>query len=127
MPEIVGEVEIAARLHIDEDAVSTWAAWGFLPPPEGRVAGFPAWRWITVQDWARRTGRLGLERAILELLRQRASGWDLRTLSGALVGAGTFTEVEPSQLTNTLEDLLEAELVAKLPGERWSVSPHPMY
>ena len=127
MPEIVGEVEIAARLHIDEDAVHTWAAWEFLPPPEGRVAGFPAWRWITVQNWAMRTGRMGLERAILELLRRRVGGWDLPTLHDALAEGGIFTEVEPTQLTSTLEDLLEAELVVKLPGERWSLSPHPMY
>ncbi len=74
-----------------------------------------------------RTGRMGLERAILELLRRRVGGWDLPTLRDALAEGGIFTEVEPTQLTRTLEDLLEAELVVKLPGERWSLSPHPMY
>jgi len=50
MPEIVGAVEIAARFHVDESVVLDWAARALLPPPEGEVAGFPAWRWVTVRD-----------------------------------------------------------------------------
>lgn len=127
MTEIVGEVDIATRVHIEQSAVRDWAARDLLPAPEGQIAGFPAWRWITVRDWARRTGRLDLEGAILELLRQRAGGWNLPTICDTLAEGGIFTEVAPEQVTSTLQDLLEAELVTKLHGECWSASPDPMY
>jgi len=56
------------------------------------VAGFPAWRWVTVRDWARRTGRLDLEAAVLEVLRQRAGRWDLPTLQTGLAEEGIVTD-----------------------------------
>jgi hypothetical protein len=127
MPEIVGEWEIAARLHVDESVVRDWASGDLLPPRDGLVAGFPAWQWVTVRDWANRTGRLGLEGAVLKLLRQGAGPWDLPTLRHALADGGMFTAVDPAQLTTTLEDLLEAELVARMPGDRWSLALQPMY
>jgi len=127
MPEIVGTAEIADRFHVDERVVLDWAAGGLLPRPEGEVAGFPGWRWATVRDWARRTGRLGLEAEILGLLRQRPGRWDLPTLRRTLSEGGIFTEVAPAQLIRTLEDLLEGDLVASVAAECWSLSPQPMY
>lgn len=126
-PEIVGEVQIATRLDVDEGVVLEWVERGLLPPPEGEVAGFRAWRWGTVRDWARRTGRLGLEAAVLAMLPQGTGLWDLPTLQAALAQGGVFTELEPAQLNRALEDLLEGELVARLTGECWSLSPQPMY
>lgn len=96
MPEIVGPAEVAARLHVDEDVVLDWASQARLPPPEGDVAGLPAWWWVTVRDWAKRTGRLGLEAAVLEVMRQRAGRWDLPTLQTALAEGGIFTDLEPA-------------------------------
>ena len=127
MPEIVGAADIAARFDVEEDVVRDWAARALMPPPEGQVAGLPAWRWLIVRDWARRTGRLGLEAAVLELLRQRDARWDLPTLHGALAEGGIFTELELARLIRTLEDLLEGDLVASVAGECWSLSPQPMY
>lgn len=127
MPEIIGAVDIAIRFDLDEAVVLDWADRALMPPPEGYVAGSPAWRWLTVRDWATRTGRLGLEAAVLEVLRQRSGHCDLPTIHNTLAEAGIFTEVEPAQLIRTLEDLQEGDMVARLPGDCWSLSPQPMY
>ena len=120
-------MDIAIRFDVDEDAVLDWAERALMPPPEGYVAGSPAWRWRTVQDWATRTGRLGLEAAVLEVLRHRAARCDLTTLHETLTEGGVFTEVEPAQLIRTLEDLQEGDMVASPSEQCWSLSPQPMY
>jgi len=125
MSEIVGTADLAARFDVDEGTGLDWAARALMPSPEGQVTGLPAWRWVTIRDWATRTGRLGLEAAVLEVLRLRRC--DLPTLHNTLAEAGIFTEVEPAQLIRILEDLLEGEMVARLPGEFWSLSPQPPY
>jgi hypothetical protein len=127
MAEIVGEVDMASRFRVEQSEVQDWAARGLLPAPEGQVAGFHAWRWVTVRDWARRTGRFDLEGAVVELLRQRLGGWNLPTICDSLAAGGIFTEVAPEQVTRTLEDLLEGDMVSKLPGDCWSALPEPMY
>ena len=127
MPEIVGSADIAARFDVDEEAVLDWVQRALMPPPEGHVAGSPAWRWVTVRDWARRTGRLGLEAAVLEVLRQRAGRCDLPTIHKTLAEGGIFTEVERGQLLRTLADLREGDMVASLPGDSWCLEPLPMY
>jgi hypothetical protein len=38
--------------------VQQWRTRGLFPAPDWTVGGGPAWRWSTVADWARRTGRL---------------------------------------------------------------------
>ena len=54
---IVGVKEIAERLGVRQQTAAVWGTRGLLPKPEGMVSGNPAWRWVTIYRWARRTGR----------------------------------------------------------------------
>ena len=54
---IVGIKEIAERLGVAQQTAAVWRFRGLLPEPEGYVSGMPAWRWVTIWRWARRTGR----------------------------------------------------------------------
>ncbi len=78
-PEIislpVGEAEIAERLKARPQTVHAWRHRGLLPPPRWRVSGRPAWEWVEIEDWARRTGRLGDARAFEDLLQLEGAGW----------------------------------------------------
>lgn len=56
--EPVGAVEIAARLGVRRATVDQWGWRGLLPEPDFTVGGRPAWRWGTIEEWARRTGRM---------------------------------------------------------------------
>ncbi len=58
LDEPVGLVEIAHRLGVVRDTADKWRVRGELPPPDFTVGGRPAWRWATIEAWARRTGRL---------------------------------------------------------------------
>jgi hypothetical protein len=35
-----------------------WRHRGLLPEPKWVVSGQPAWNWVDVEAWAKRTGRL---------------------------------------------------------------------
>ena len=54
----VGLVEIADRLGVTRGVVDQWRHRGLLPEPEWTVGGRPAWKWETVEKWAKKTGRL---------------------------------------------------------------------
>jgi len=56
--DLVGIVEIAARLAVDRGTVDKWRWRGVLPDPDWVVSGTPVWRWSTVRMWATMTGRL---------------------------------------------------------------------
>jgi len=56
--EPVGAVEISARLGVRRATVDQWGQRGHLPEPDFTVGGRPAWRWRTIEEWARRTGRM---------------------------------------------------------------------
>ena len=56
--DVVGEKEIAERLGVKRQTVRAWVAWGTFPAPQWTVSGAPAWRWKTIEAWARATGRL---------------------------------------------------------------------
>lgn len=55
---IVGVKEMAERRGVKQQTAAAWGYRGLLPPPEGTVSGYSAWRWVTIYRWARRTGRL---------------------------------------------------------------------
>lgn len=57
--EPVGATEIAARLGVTRPTVDQWGQRRLLPGPDWTVGGRPAWRWSTIERWARETGRLG--------------------------------------------------------------------
>jgi len=54
----VGLVEIADRLGVARGVVDQWRHRGLLPEAEWTVGGRPAWKWETIQAWAKKTGRL---------------------------------------------------------------------
>lgn len=54
----VGIAEIAGRLDVKRQTVDQWRHRGLLPEPEWTVSGNPAWKWQTIERWARDTGRL---------------------------------------------------------------------
>jgi len=57
--EPVGAVEIAERLWVTRSAVDAWRKRGLgFPEPQWVDGGRPAWDWVDVEAWARRTGRL---------------------------------------------------------------------
>lgn len=74
--DVVGELEIAARLKVEVQTVAQWryrgknragakARAGFEPFPPSRwtVSGLPAWYWPDVETWAIKTGRAAEARA----------------------------------------------------------------
>ncbi len=54
----VGQHEIAELLDVAPATVRQWSWRGLLPEAEFLVGGRPAWRWSTIERWARETGRL---------------------------------------------------------------------
>lgn len=54
----VGLADIAARLKRPKITVRKWREKGELPDAEAEVSGMPVWRWVTIEKWARKTGRL---------------------------------------------------------------------
>jgi hypothetical protein len=111
MPEIVGEMEIAARLHVEEDTVRDWAEANLLPVPEGHVAGFPAWRWDTVREWARRTGRLGLATAG----NKGSNNYESVVVLGPVFLAAALAATTPDRVPRST--LLKSNAVAAARGE----------
>jgi hypothetical protein len=78
--DIVGLKEIAERLGKKQQTAAAWRYRGLLPPEEGTVSGAPAWRWETIEQWARATGRLG---GVAEFVVDRTDGW--RVVDGVAV------------------------------------------
>jgi hypothetical protein len=113
--EIVGQREIADRLHVAPNTVHQWAKRGLLPPIEGTVGGDPAWHWATIESWAQSTGRMpGLREAILDLLMVVGAG---RTspLASALIGRGFGRTT--AQVWRAINDLFHEGLVGyRVPG-----------
>ncbi len=60
--EWLGLAEIAERLGVKRGTADVWRHRGLLPEPEATIGGRPAWRWSTVETWARTTGRLEVDR-----------------------------------------------------------------
>lgn len=58
--ELVGSLEVAARLGVSVNTLASWRRRGTdaFPPAEHVVGGRPAWKWSTVKAWATRTGRM---------------------------------------------------------------------
>lgn len=54
----VGVAEIAQRLDVRGQTVAMWRYRRLMPKPEWTVSGQPCWNWTTIEEWARRTGRL---------------------------------------------------------------------
>ena len=59
----VGCLEIAERLGVNRATPYVWVQRGRLPEPRWTVNGGAAWNWPTIQAWAKKTGRLGAQRA----------------------------------------------------------------
>jgi hypothetical protein len=57
--DLVGPDEIAARLEVRSNTVSTWRARGLLPVPVAVVSRVPLWPWPVIRAWADATRRLG--------------------------------------------------------------------
>jgi len=71
--DLVGPDEIAARLGVRSNTVSTWRARGLLPEPFGTFSRVPLWPWPLVRAWADATGRLGAQRAIPKVSRDEVN------------------------------------------------------
>src|SRR5207247_9981624 len=69
----VGAAEIATRLGVRPQTVHAWRQRKLLPEPRWTVAGQPAWDWVEVESWAKRSGRL----------RERDVHGDMLELEGA--------------------------------------------
>jgi hypothetical protein len=72
--DIVGIKEIAERLNVRQQTAAQWRHRGILPEPEGTVSGAPAWRWVTIERWARATGRVG---GVAEIVADGKTAWRL--------------------------------------------------
>jgi hypothetical protein len=57
--DVVGLLELAARLAVKRQTADQWRLRRLLPGPEFTVGGRPAWRWDVIEAWAAETGRLG--------------------------------------------------------------------
>lgn len=55
--DLVGPAEIASRLGVQPQTVSTWKLRGMLPEPLAVVSKVPVWEWSTILSWARESGR----------------------------------------------------------------------
>lgn len=62
-PQPVGIGEIAERLQVERNTVQVWRVRKILPPAWVELSGGPVWRWSTIKQWARDTGRLPEQRA----------------------------------------------------------------
>ena len=56
--ELVIAADIAERLGISRARVSVLASRSDFPKPVGRLGRSDVWRWMSVERWARETGRL---------------------------------------------------------------------
>jgi hypothetical protein len=54
----VAGTEIMALLGVTRSGWEGWRSRKLLPEADWPVGGRPAWRWGTIEAWARRTGRL---------------------------------------------------------------------
>ncbi len=72
----VGAAEIAARLRVKAQTVHTWRQRGLLPAPQWTVSGQPAWDWLEIEEWAKRTGRLKETDLYDGLLQLEGCGWE---------------------------------------------------
>lgn len=72
----VGAAEIAERLHVRPQTVHTWRHRGVMPAPRWTVSGQPAWDWADIEEWARRTGRLGERDIHADVLALEGLGWE---------------------------------------------------
>jgi predicted DNA-binding transcriptional regulator AlpA len=52
-PDVVGAVEIAARLGVKRATVDAWRQRGQFPSPAWSVGGRPAWDWAVIEQWER--------------------------------------------------------------------------
>jgi hypothetical protein len=71
--DLVGPDEIASRLGVRSNTVSTWRARGLLPEPVAIVSRVPLWQWEQVRAWADATGRLVGERETSKAARERVA------------------------------------------------------
>lgn len=99
--DIVGIKEIAERLNVRQQTAAQWRHRGILPEPEGTVSGAPAWRWVTIESWARATGRVG---GVAEIVTEGKIAWRLPanepvTLSVGLV-VRALSQPFPQPLTD---------------------------
>jgi hypothetical protein len=113
--EIVGQKEIADRLHVAPNTVHQWVKRGLLPLVEGTVGGDPAWHWSTIESWARETGRMpGLREAILDLLMVVGAG-GTSPLANTLISRGFGRTT--AQVWRAVNDLFHEGLVGyRVPG-----------
>jgi predicted DNA-binding transcriptional regulator AlpA len=56
--EVVGVAEIAERLEVKVTTVYQWRQRKLLPEPDYPLGMGPAWKWSTIEEWARETRRL---------------------------------------------------------------------
>jgi len=75
-PTPVGAAEVALRLGVRPQTVHTWRQRKVMPEPRWIVSGQPAWDWLEIEAWARRTGRLRGEDLHAALLELEGAGWE---------------------------------------------------
>lgn len=55
--DLVGAQEIAHRLGVAVATVHQWRYRSLLPKPDWRLAMGDVWRWESIEEWAKMTGR----------------------------------------------------------------------
>ncbi len=55
--DLVDMVTIAQRLHVARETPSEWRKRGLLPEEDLHRGDTPLWCWVSIDEWARRTGR----------------------------------------------------------------------
>lgn len=117
---IVGQKEIAMRLHVTPDTVYQWGKRNLLPPPEGTVGGDPAWHWSTIESWAQQTGRMpGIRQAILDVL-LTVAGFSVSPIADKVIGLG-FARTT-GQVVRALGDLFDEGLVGRRVPDQWYIT-----
>ncbi len=71
----VGAAEIATRLGVRPQTVHAWRQRKLLPEPRWTVSGQPAWDWVEVESWAKRSGRLREPDVHGDMLELEGAGW----------------------------------------------------
>ena len=71
----VGAAEIATRLGVRPQTVHAWRQRKLLPEPRWTVSGQPAWDWLEVESWAKRSGRLREPDVHGDMLELEGAGW----------------------------------------------------
>jgi hypothetical protein len=125
LDDIVGIKEISQRLGVRQQTAGAWHHRGLLPEAEGTVSGAPAWRWVTIEQWARATGRIG---GLAEVVTDGVMAWRLPTAEALTLPVGLVVRTLSTPFPQPLTDGRIDSHVRFLANDRcWYQLPHDSY